>query len=190
MRYQAEDWTLSGDHFCINIAAPENLANGLINPNRDPRKQRKKPDVYIGKVEEVSPRCRLVKVGDTVVVERWEWQQMNLDDERLVARERDLLVLDSDIPAPGIMVLQLAVEKVKTELIVPDTYQAPKSMTYHGKVIATNANLGYGEVGEEVYVEASDYGQFRDGQGRLYFRTGKYANVLLRLKREPVLEVI
>lgn len=191
MIHREEQWQLLTDHFIVNVALPENFSSGLINISKDPRRQRIKPDAYIGIVEEISPTCRMVKVGDKVVFERWEYQQFNLDDERLIARERDLIVLDGSVPAPNVIVLELINnDEPKTSIIVPQTLLKKDAPYYYGKILATGAAAWYGEVGEELYVEAFDHGQFKDGKGKLFFRTGKWAKVMMRVKREAVLEVI
>lgn len=185
--------TLLGRHFLVNIARPEKTPDGVAIIQRDPRKDRLKADCYVGVVEEVGTQCTLVKPGMRIVFERWEWQQMNVDDERLIAREKDVMIIGENTPAPGIMILELMdVGTPKTNIVLPQTLRPEEKPYYHGKVVATSANQYYGLVGEEIFVEKYDSGQFRDGQGRLIFRTDRVAFVLMRVERtkEPVLTVI
>lgn len=181
--------TLSGDHFLVNIALPA-IENGMVRVNRDPRKLRMKLPCYEGTVVEIGTRCRLVKPGDRVVFERWQWQQMDVDDELMIARERDLMVINDTTPAPNVIVIQLPEEKkLPLNLLSVDKFNYVRPATYCGTVIATSANPEMGQVGEEIYVESYDYGQFVDSQRRLFFRTDKVALVLLRLERTNVLEL-
>lgn len=192
MKWGDSGFDLYGRHFLINIALPEVAQAGLVSVSRDPRKHRIKPACYVGTVEEVGPRCTMVKPGDRIVVERWTYQQYDVDEERLIAREDQVIVLANDTPAPNVMVLRLIQDnQVKSSLYIPDTHEPLKTPYYHGEIIATNAHPEYGEVGEEIFCEAYDYGQFHDGKGRLFFRTGKAAFVMLRLKREanPAIEL-
>lgn len=184
MIFDGQEIKLTGTKFLVNIVLPEKLPSGLVNVQRDPRKQRLKPACYIGIVEEVGNRCQ-VKVGARVIVERWEWTQQNVDDERMIADERELMMMDDVTPAPGVMVMQLISKKeISSSLFVPETIRFEKPPYFHGEIIASSANPELGEIGEEVFVEAYETGQFGDDSGRFFFRTNKVALVLMRLKRD------
>lgn len=152
----------------VNISQPENTETGLSVVNRDPRKQDFKPDAYVGVVESIGPSCESVKVGDRVVVERWEYSQHDIDEERLLVREIDVLILSGGVPASGTVVLQMEPDVVNTSLVVPDTYRPESLLHYFGKVSASaDSDV---EVDTFLWVSKSDSYQYRIGQHTLVFR--------------------
>lgn len=173
----------------MNIAQPENSSAGLSVVNRDPRKQDYKPDAYVGVVEEIGPDCTLVKIGDQVVVERWEYSQFDIDEERLLVREIDILILQESEPAPGIVVMQIELDEIKTSLIVPDTYQPESYKHYFGKIVAS-ADPDV-EVGKFAWVVKMDSYQYRIGNHTLVFRSMPDTIVMQGVEiKQPVLEVV
>lgn len=182
------NYTLSGDHFIASILLPEDHSSGIKLFNRDPRNVKKKPDAYAGKILEASSSCELVKVGDNVVFERWEWQQFNLDDARIVARERELIVIN-DQPAPGYIVFQLEdLNKPKINIILPDTIEKPKPHFLSGKVVASGVKDI--NIGENYIFQAMDSYQYHYGNGLMAFRVNRGADILARYDYFPVLEVV
>lgn len=183
--------TLTGRHFLVNIALEENSPGGIFMINRDPRKQPRKPDVYVGVVEEVGPDCFLVKPGDKVSFKRWEWQQYDIDDERLVAREKDLVILGGEIPAPGMIVVKLIEPKVKTSLALPDTMRRPSTPTLKGEVLALSPwSLGYMkgkvEVGQVLIFQKSRDDQWRYPDGRMVLKVSNYFEICAVAEKCPV----
>lgn len=167
---------LAGRHLLINIGLPD--LGPLSRVQKDPRKARLKPAAYVGVVEEVGPDVTLVQPGSQVVVERWSYTQIDVDDERLLAHEKELLVIAEGQPAPGVLILDLVMPReVQTELIL----LAPtKTYSSHcGVVVASNDELA--EPGEMLWLQSGEYGQFlyQDGK-RLAFRNDKRSFVLLR----------
>lgn len=166
------------DHFLLNVALPEYSSPGIVNLIRDPRKLDMKPDAYVGVVEETSDSCKLVKVGDKVVVERWEYGQWDYDEERIIAREVDLLVLEGEQPAPGVTAIQVLETTKKTDLVLPQNVRPEETKYHFGKVTAVSlkSNELDGkpsfDVGDFIYVMKSDY-QYRLGQHTVVFRIRK-----------------
>lgn len=184
-----EGFSLGGDHFKASIALPANHPSGIILFNRDPRNGKKKPDAYAGIVLDASLGCRYVKIGDNVVFERWDWQQHDVDDEQIVARERDLIVVN-DQPVPGYIIFQLEdLNPSKTSLVVPHTYEKPKSPSLCGMVMAS----GVKDVnpGERYIFQADDNcHQFHYGNGLMAFRVNRGADILAKYEKQPILEVV
>lgn len=183
--------SLTGSHFLVNIALPEFDSSGIKVVNRDPRKARIKPSCYVGKIEEVGPRCSYAKVGDTVVFERWQWQQMDVDDERMVVREKDLIVFGESLPMPGVLVINLEDhETPRTTIALPSLNYTPKPRPYYcGVVERLPLNIDFIRVegveirvGDKIYIEKYEVGQYRDGQGRLFFRIGSGADILAKIE--------
>ena len=170
---------LYGDHFICNISLDENLPGGLIGVNRDPRKQKHKPDTYVARVERVSSSCKLVKPGEKIVIERFDWLQYDLDEERIIARETDVVILGDDKPAPGIAVLGelTKIEEVNSLLYIPDasiqTEKQERNYIY-GQVIhsAVPAGKTYDalKVGDFVWMYKRDRDQWRLGKTLIIFR--------------------
>lgn len=183
-----EGKTLAGDHFKANIAFEENHPSGLVLFNRDPRRGKKKPDAYAGVVLDASPNCKYAKIGDNIVFERWDWQQFDLDDEKIIARERELIIVN-DEPVPGYIIFQLEdLSPEKTKLIVPHTYEKPTAKTLAGKVLASGVESVL--VGENYIFQRSDDYQFHYGDGRMAFRVNRGSDLLALYEKQAVLEVI
>lgn len=162
-----EGFQLDGDFLIVNIALPENLG-GLAVVNRDPRKAQSKPDVYVGVVGSIGPECELVEVGDKIVFERWEYSQHDVDEERVLIREVDVLILKNEQPAPGIVAMQILDEDVKTDLVVPDTVAIPILKYWFGRVVATGSNAV--EIGQFVWARKMDSYQYRRAQHTVIFK--------------------
>jgi hypothetical protein len=179
MEFEGKKVELAGDHFLANIALDEKIDGRIVAVQRDPRKARIKPAAYVGVIEEVGAGCRLVKPGDRVVIERWTYEQVDVDDERLVARERDLLILNDSAPAPHVLVLQIIDDKgPMTTLALPDSCQVRVLPSYCGMVVASSDR--FAEPGEILWVEKSDMGQFSYGNGLMAFRNNGRAQILAR----------
>lgn len=179
---------LGGDHFRANIGMPENHPSGLIMFNRDPRNGKKKPDAYAGIVLDVSPGCSTVKIGDNVVFERWEWQQYDVDNEQIVARERDLIIVNNE-PMPGYLIFRLEdLSPERTKLIVPHTYEKPKSPSLAGQVVASGVRDI--NIGENYIFQAMDSYQYHYGNGLMAFRVNRGAELLAQYDKQPILEVV
>ena len=193
--------TLTTDHFLLNIALSEYSSPGIVNLIRDPRKLDMKPDAYVGTVEEVSDQCKMVKVGDRVVIERWEYGQWDYDDERIIAREVDVLVLGNESCAPGVTAIQTEEVGKKSDLILPEGVAPVDTGKYYfGKVIDTalkskelNGEKSF-KTGDSIYVMKSDY-QYRLAKHTLLFRVKKDTynqisdTVPIVLRQEVKLEV-
>lgn len=162
------DFQIDGDHVICNIALPENTPVGLSVVVRDPRKAEYKPDAYVGVVEDVGPDCTLVAVGDKIVFERWEYSQHNIDEQRILIREVDILILNEEKPAPGIVAIQVLDEEIKTDLIVPDTASAPALKYWFGRVSATGSDQV--EVGQFLWANKMDSYQYRIAKHTIVFR--------------------
>ncbi len=162
-----ESFQIDGDFLIVNIALPENLG-GLAVVNRDPRKTDYRPDVYVGVVEKIGPECELVGVGDKIVFERWEYSQHDVDEERVMIREVDVLILKDEAPAPGIVAIQVLDEDVKTDLIVPDTAYKKDLKYWFGRVMASGTDEV--AVGQFVWARKMDSYQYRRAQHTVIFR--------------------
>lgn len=162
------DFRLDGDHLIVNIVLPENSPAGLFVVNRDPRKADYKPDAYVGVVEAVGPDCGLVAVGDKIVFERWQYSQHDADEERIMIREVDVLILRDEKPAPGIIAIQVLDEEIKSTVIVPDTVQPTPSKYWFGRVTATGSDEV--KVGQFVWANKMDSYQYRLAKHTVVFR--------------------
>lgn len=186
---------LTGHHFLINIAVPENTSNGLFVLEKDPRKFKRKPDCYVGVVEEVGSDCFLVKPGDKIVFRRWEWEQYNVDDERLIAEETDLLVLASEVPAPGVIIVRTISDAPKTSLFVPQNIRQEKKPSIRGEVVA-HSEYSLGELkgidikGKVIHFQRSDTNQWTYGNGLMAIKVCSYFEILAIEERVPELTVI
>lgn len=188
-----------GKNFLVNIALPMLLPNGLVNIQRDPRKQRIKPACYVGTVEEIGTRCQHVKVGDRIVFERYEAKQLNVDEERLIAQEREVVITGDETPMPDVIVLHLKTAAPATSIISVEKRYVESPPSYIGEIICLPGNRQslkieneVLEVGHSIAVQAFDSCTFRDGSNRLFFRVSKLADILLHLEsvKEPQLQVI
>ncbi len=195
MLFKGQEATLYGRHFLVNIALPENLPHGSLSVVKDPRQLRHKLAAYVGIVEETGDKCFLVKPGDKVVVKRWEWQQQNVDEERMIVREVDLIVLDGGAPAPGIIIMKLLRDQVKTNLLMPDGFRQPKPQCLKGEVLRYSKHL-MGELkgkemgGKILHFERSDDDQWAYGDDRIAIRVSPYFQILAIQEREVELHVI
>jgi len=164
---------LYGDHFICNIALADNSPGGIIATERDPRKFKRKPDTYVGRVERISPDCRMVRPGNRIVIERFDWLQYDLDEERLIAREVDVVILEDDKPAPGIAVLQEVtdIEKSQPKLYIPDaSFETEKREKgyLHGEII--HSSVDELKIGNLIWMYKRDRDQWRLGQSLVIFR--------------------
>lgn len=178
MIYNGKKWSLYGEHFVVNISQEQKKA-GLTLFSSDPRKWREKPDAYPGVVEETGPYCVYVEKGDRVLVERWVYKQFDFDEERLIAKENQVLLFQKKIainkfgpetPTNGVVVLQLAKSELKTPLIVPERVrraQEKKRQVYMGKVLMSASKEA--KVDEIIWVEKRERYQYRTPDGRLIF---------------------
>lgn len=162
------NFVLDGDHLVVHIAIPENSPGGLAVVNRDPRKQEYKPDAYVGIVEKVGPDCELVAPGDKIVFERWEYSQHDVDEERILIREVDVLILGDKQPAPGIVAIQVLDVDVKTDLVVPDTVREAPSKYWFGRCTASGSESV--QPGQFVWARKMDSYQYRLAKYTVVFR--------------------
>jgi len=168
-----EGFKLIGRKFVVNISRPSEAA-GITVINRDPRKERYIPDAFPGVVEEVSEGCQLVRPGDRVVVQRFKWTQMDLDDQRLIASEKHLLIFGENLAAPGVCVMQLSkyvTQEQDLKLIVPDSViekKKRKTSYYYGRVISS----GIFDIEPDMllWVEKRETGQYFLNPEVLIFR--------------------
>lgn len=190
-----EKFELAGTHFIINIAQEENHpVTGLINVSRDPRKSRRAPDCYVGVVEAAGPECKIVQVGHKVVIERWIYSQVDVDDERLIAQERDVLILDDGNPAEGVIAVMLEDQKRRVDLTLPEMggYQKPKPY-YFGKLLVPDTlQIAEDEVvkcGEYVWILRMEHSQYRLGENCLVMRMVDPTCILMKQEKEVKFEV-
>lgn len=182
--------SLAGDHFLADIALSSHSKAGIILPERDPRRQKKKPDAYAGKILDVSPWCERVKKDDLVVFERWDWQQEDARNERIIARERDLIIVNEK-PCSDYIIFQLEdLSYIRPTLsqLIPQTMEKSKPAALAGVVISSSVD-GYNE-GERYIFQYMDSYQFHYGDGRVAFRYGKGADILAKYESTGVLEVV
>ncbi len=196
MNYSGKKWNPIGEHFVVNISQ-EPQKTGIALLSSDPRQWRQKPDAYSGIVEEVGPRCESIEKGDRVLIERWTYKQFDLDDERLIAKEHQVLIYQKalklkpgnadsnknvyavkygpETPTLGVVVLQLSKtdmtkDKTASNLIVPDDVRRAaekKRRIYMGKVLMSASKDA--KVGELLWVEKRERYQYRTPDGRLIF---------------------
>ena len=168
------DFKLAGDHFICNIAMDENLPGGLIAVERDPRNLKHKPDAYVARIEKIGPGCKHIRPGHKIVVERFDWLQYDLDDERIIAREIDVIILDNDLPAPGVAVVREISEKEelqqRSNLYIPDAgYKETRGKEYvFGSVLHSNVDFLKPEM--LVWMLKTDKNQWRLTKNILVFR--------------------
>jgi len=173
-----EGFTLAGPNFKASIALPDNHPSGIVLFDKDPRKGKKRPDAYAGVVLDVGSSCSLVKIGDNVVFERWDWKQLDLPQEQIVAREREILVVN-DQPVNNVVIFQLEDLDFKTtQILVPHTYEKPPKAALFGKVVASDY-VGV-SVGERYIFEKLDSNQYYYGDGRMAFRVQGDWNLLAK----------
>ncbi len=163
-----KDFKLLGDHCLVNIASKEET-KGLTVLSSDPRKWRIKPDAYVGTVEEVGTRCSLVQPGDKVVIERWEYKQFNVDDERIIGNASQIMIVNEK-PAPGVVVMHLVNQLPKTNLVLPENVikrEKKKSLLYCGRVLASASKTV--SPGDVAWVERRERHQYQMADGRFVF---------------------
>lgn len=189
-----EAFELVGDKFVCNIAQPENSPGGLFMVNRDPRKHRLPPDAYVGIVERVGPDCQLIYVGQKIVVRRYIYKQFDLDSERIIAREHQVLMLDDKTPFPGVVVIKLKSEEIKTTIIVPETVKdkRKRAQSYEGTIIASSSSGC--NIGDHIWIEKRDSGQYFLSRDILVFKnepdsmTGDLP-ILCKMEKIPELQL-
>lgn len=163
-----EGFKLSGPNFKASIALEQNHSSGIVLLNKDPRNGKKRPDAYAGIIMDVGSSCDLVKIGDNVVFERWDWKQVDLPDAMIVARERELLIVNEK-PVMNCVIFELEDFELKnTKIIVPHTLEKPPKKSLFGKVIASSYNGVYPN--DRYIFESLDSNQYYYGDGRMAFR--------------------
>lgn len=173
-----DGFKLVGKNFKASIALPDNHPSGIVLFDKDPRKGKKRPDAYAGVVLDVGNSCDLVKIGDNVVIERWDWKQVDLPQEQIVAREKELLVVN-DVPVNDCVIFQLEdLDFTTTKLIVPHTYEKPPKAALYGEVLASSYPGVL--VGEKYIFEKLDSNQYHYGDGRMAFRVQGDWNLLAK----------
>jgi len=178
-------FSLFGDTLVVRLVLERETPSGLININPSPMKQKQKPDAYVCTVEEVGPGCKLVKVGDRVVIERWEYSQHSIDDDLVWCKEVDVLILEGEKPAPGVVVMHTLDFKKENGIIDPEviTYRPNH---HFGKIISSGWQcdkklFGYVDKdcpdfcdhvkeGEYLWIERSSSYQYRLGEHTLIFK--------------------
>jgi co-chaperonin GroES (HSP10) len=191
-----KNFRLNTDWIIVNIELPENVG-GLKVINRDPRKQARKPDAYVGDVVECGPRCKYVKVGDKVVFQRWQYSQFDVDDAHIALREVDLLTINQQC-APNYIAVQIYDPFRTTKVILPDEvkHSMDQSKVLFGKVISVGQeqkNKETADVREEDFIwfyRMTD-DQFRIGNNTVVIRND-YDVILMSgaLQKSPELAVI
>jgi co-chaperonin GroES (HSP10) len=183
-----ENYKLISDALIADIQLPPEDENGIILLNRDPRKQEVLPDCYTGKVLEVGTQCKLVKVGDEIVFQRWQYSQSDLDDTRVCLREIDLVVVNEKC-VNGYAACQVFDPFAKThQLTFPGRRERPRY--YYGKVIdidpySKNPDTKDVKAGDIVLFQHMDQEQFWVGKHTKVFKN-IYDVILMVL--EPALE--
>lgn len=178
MIWRGREAQLVGTKCVINISA-EPQRSKLTMVSRDPRQWRIKPDAYTGVVEEVGPECEIIQPGDRVVLERWQYKQTDIDDERIFADESQVLVYQKKRPDGtfgeetcmiGVVVMRLISQLPKTQLTLPDDViqrQKKKTFLHVGRV--TNTGSKTVKVGQLAWVERRERHQYLTQDGRLMF---------------------
>lgn len=178
---------------CVVNISQKPQKTGIEMVSTDPRKWRIKPDAYVGIVEKTGPRCEIIQTGDRVVIERWQYKQADIDDERLIADESQVLVVqrkkiartaaeikkeaetgeasyEPEVPAPGVVVIKLHSQLPKTQLALPDHVvkrERKKTLMYVGTV--TDSGSVTAKRGDILWVERRERHQFLTPDGRLMF---------------------
>lgn len=180
--FDMEGFKLVGPNFKASIALPENHPSGIVLLSKDPRKKKDKPDAYAGVVLDVGDRCDLVKIGDNIVFDRWDWKQVDLPDAMILSREKELLVVNEK-PVNDCVIFELEDFDYKSvHIIVPHTLDKPPKASLFGKVIASS----YVGVlpGERYIFEKLDSNQYHYGDGRMAFRIQGDWNLLATYELE------
>ena len=165
-----DDFVVDGRYFILNIALPKtDPQTGLTRPEyqRDPRWHRIKPAVYKGIVEDIGDLCAHIKKGDTAFVERWDYLQINVDEERILVSEKDLVIVNSK-PLPGISLLGLIEDqKPKSNLLNMDTVEEKEKEYYFGQILASGGTF---KKSEYLWINKLDRDQWKLLPGVLVFR--------------------
>lgn len=194
-----EGFKLFGDKIRVNIALPEFSESGIWRSlkERDPRLWRIKPDAYKGVVEDVGPNCKYLEVGDIVSIERWEWLQMNVDGERILGREGEVLTRKrgaDEFVMPGVSVMKIFSMNKTTPLVLPEGFWQPKEDydCFYGEVIASNpdgvkmtADDYYPVVGDKLLLRKWENYQWKLGQDLLIFRPD-HRYMLARVEKKEI----
>lgn len=187
-----ENARLFGDHFIADIlkAAPEQAITII---NKDPRAQRNKPDAFPVVVEQVGPTCEMVKPGDTIVIERWQWAQHEIGEGRFIAREREVLVMANSVPAPFVIVVDVIDEEKKPlGIVMPQTVVSPPRKYIHGRISRSGyfpeeMRSTYRE-GNEIWFEKHEIGQYRF-ENKVIWRVDEMMALMIGVPA-PILEVV
>lgn len=174
--YKGKGFSLGGTHFVVDISYSQ-PTSGLILTNVDPRRQYRKPDAYAGKVLEVSSECRSVRIGDNIIFERWDWNQFNINEKLIVAREKELIIINEE-PVSGYIIFKLEQEKETSKIFIPHTYKKERPKFLNGEVLASGVKDI--NVGEGYFFEAMDSYQYHYGDGRMAFRVNRGAALLIK----------
>lgn len=129
---------LFGPHFVADVRVPENASSNLILPSTDWRNRDDKPDVYVGKVEQVGDGCQWVKEGNKVAFLRWDYTSQSIDvgEGKLLVHEKDVMILGETETAPGIVAINV-LEK-DSGIQIPDWVKMNnEASTLIGQVIAS-----------------------------------------------------
>jgi len=167
-------YKLFGKHFIANIAVESKKASGIeVQSERDPRKWRLPPDSFSATIEEVGSGCTMVKPGDQASIERWQYLQLDLDDERIVAEEKHVLAVNGR-PVNGVVVMSLSeeVQRERGGVILPEdgVLKAMKRSSYYEGIV-TATSLDFPPKGATLWVKKSERDQWKSGDGKkLIFR--------------------
>lgn len=150
---------LIGDHFVCDAIAASKRESPLVLLDKDPRKERMKPDAFPVVVKEIGPRCRLIQPGDKVVIERWQWNQADIGQGFMVVREREVLIMNNSVPAPGVIVVDVIDDgKKPMGLTLPETVRPVKRKYVHGRIDRSGHYMFKKDW--EIWFERSDDGQY------------------------------
>lgn len=181
-----EGTRLLGDHFICEVVRSNATASPLVTLEQDPRKMRLKPDAFPVTVEAVGPDCRLVQPGDKIVLERWQYDQHDIDNGRLIASEREILIRHGSIPAPGVIVVDVLDEKKPTGLSLPPSVKPAQKKYVHGRVYASSHYLF--KKGWEAWFERAEEGQYKF-LDKIIWRVDERSALAVR-EPGPILEVV
>lgn len=167
-----EEYHLIGDSLIANIALPGEIS-GVINLNKDPRKQEILPDCYEGTVLEVGAGCKLVKVGDKIVFTRWKYSQSDVDDNRICLREVDLVIVNEKCVNGYVAVHLYKPFKKVEQLTLPGR---PQRLNYAwGKIIDIDYSIKIKDTehlreGDIILFQRMDDFQYFIGQHTMVFK--------------------
>ena len=177
-----KDFKVDGRHFIANIyLSAMDPVTDMIRPDshRDPRKLRIKPKVYRGVIEEAGDLCKEIKKGDEVLIERWDYIQINVDEQRILCHEKDVLVV-SNKPLTGVAVLGLIEDqKPKSESLNLDPVEELDKEYYFGQVLVDTDRF---KKSDYLWLAKLERDQFKMGENILIFRE---AEDCLMMKASP-----